>query len=47
MEHDARIQEGSRDDYTVLAVVNTGKPREGARYGRAPRLDYDEAVSSV
>jgi len=33
--------------YTVLAVVNIGKPGEGAWYGRAPRLDYEEAVSSV
>jgi 3-hydroxypropanoate dehydrogenase len=33
--------------YTVLAVVNIGKPGEGALHGRAPRLDYDEAVSSV
>jgi 3-hydroxypropanoate dehydrogenase len=33
--------------YTVLAVVNIGKPGEGASYGRAPRLDYEDAVSSV
>jgi 3-hydroxypropanoate dehydrogenase len=33
--------------YTVLAVVNIGKPGEDAWFGRAPRLDYDEAVSSV
>jgi 3-hydroxypropanoate dehydrogenase len=33
--------------YTVLAVVNIGKPGESAWYGRAPRLNYDEAVSSV
>jgi len=33
--------------YTVLAVVNIGKPGAGARFGRAPRLDYEEAVSSV
>jgi hypothetical protein len=31
----------------MLAVVNIGKPGEGARYGRAPRLDYEDAVSSV
>jgi 3-hydroxypropanoate dehydrogenase len=33
--------------YTVLAVVNIGKPGAGAWFGRAPRLDYKEAVSSV
>ena len=32
---------------SVLAVVNIGKPGEGAWFGRAPRLDYEEAVSSV
>jgi 3-hydroxypropanoate dehydrogenase len=33
--------------YSVLAVVNIGKPGEDAWFARAPRLDYDEAVSSV
>jgi len=28
-------------------VVNIGKPAEDAWFARAPRLDYDEAVSSV
>jgi 3-hydroxypropanoate dehydrogenase len=32
---------------SVLAVVNIGKPGEDAWFARAPRLDYDEAVSSV
>jgi len=32
---------------TVLAVVNMGKPGEGAWFGRSPRLDYEDAVSSV
>ena len=31
----------------MLAVVNIGKPGEDAWFGRAPRLDYEEAVSSV
>jgi 3-hydroxypropanoate dehydrogenase len=33
--------------HTVLAVVNIGKPGDNAWFGRSPRLDYDEAVSSV
>ncbi len=33
--------------HSVLAVVNIGKPGEDAWFARAPRLDYDEAVSSV
>jgi 3-hydroxypropanoate dehydrogenase len=32
---------------TVLAVVNIGRPDEDAWHDRAPRLDYEEAVSSV
>ena len=33
--------------HTVLAVVNIGRPGDGAWFGRSPRLDYEEAVSSV
>lgn len=33
--------------HTVLAVVNIGRPADGAWFGRSPRLDYEEAVSSV
>ena len=33
--------------HTVLAVVNIGKPGDSAWFGRSPRLDYEEAVSSV
>lgn len=33
--------------HTVLAVVNIGKPGEDAWFSRSPRLDYEEAVSSV
>lgn len=33
--------------HTVLAVVNIGRPGEGAWFDRSPRLDYEEAVSSV
>ena len=32
---------------SVLAVVNIGRPGADAWFARAPRLDYDEAVSSV
>jgi 3-hydroxypropanoate dehydrogenase len=33
--------------HTVLAVVNIGRPADDAWFGRSPRLDYEEAVSSV
>jgi 3-hydroxypropanoate dehydrogenase len=33
--------------HTVLAVVNIGQPGDGAWFGRSPRLDFEEAVSSV
>lgn len=33
--------------HTVLAVVNIGRPGDGAWFGRSPRLDFEEAVSSV
>ncbi|MFE1338246.1 MULTISPECIES: malonic semialdehyde reductase [unclassified Streptomyces] len=35
------------DDHTPLMVVNIGKPAEGASYPRAPRLAYDEVVTTV
>lgn len=34
-------------DHTPLMVVNIGKPGEGASYPRAPRLAYDEVVTTV
>jgi 3-hydroxypropanoate dehydrogenase len=33
--------------HSVLAVVNIGRPAEDGQHARSPRLDYDEAVSSV
>jgi 3-hydroxypropanoate dehydrogenase len=33
--------------HSVLAVVNIGRPGEGAWFGRLPRLDYEEVVTSV
>ncbi|MGV9887362.1 malonic semialdehyde reductase [Streptomyces sp. NPDC003395] len=35
------------DDHTPLMVVNIGKPAEGTSYPRAPRLAYDEVVTTV
>ncbi|POX49110.1 malonic semialdehyde reductase [Streptomyces sp. Ru71] len=35
------------DDHTPLMVVNIGKPGENASYPRAPRLAYDEVVTTV
>ena len=35
------------DDHTPLMVVNIGKPGEGAWFPRAPRLEYDQVVSTV
>ena len=32
---------------TGFAVVNIGRPAEGAWMDRLPRLDYDEVVTSV
>ncbi len=34
-------------DHQVLAVVNLGKPGEGAFNPRSPRLEYDEVVTTV
>ncbi|MBB5940236.1 malonic semialdehyde reductase [Streptomyces zagrosensis] len=34
-------------NHTVLAVVNLGKPGEGAFNPRSPRLDFNEVVSTV
>ena len=34
-------------EHRVLAVVNIGKPGEGAWMDRLPRLDYDEVVTTV
>ncbi|MEV8098782.1 malonic semialdehyde reductase [Kitasatospora sp. NPDC085879] len=34
-------------DHSVLAVVNIGKPGEDAWFPRAPRLEYDEVVTTV
>jgi 3-hydroxypropanoate dehydrogenase len=33
--------------HRTLAVVNIGRPAEGAWMDRLPRLDYDEVVTSV
>jgi nitroreductase len=34
-------------EHKVVAVVNIGKPGEGAWMDRLPRLDYDEVVTTV
>ena len=34
-------------EHRVLAVVNIGRPAEGAWFDRLPRLDYDEVASTV
>ncbi|WP_354642138.1 malonic semialdehyde reductase [Kitasatospora camelliae] len=34
-------------EHSVLAVVNIGKPGDGAFYPRSPRLEYDEVVTTV
>lgn len=34
-------------EHKVLAVVNIGKPGEGAWYDRNPRLDYDDVVKTA
>src|SRR5580765_877508 len=34
-------------EHRVLAVVNIGKPGEGAWFDRLPRLDYDEVATTV
>lgn len=34
-------------EHSVLAVVNIGKPGEGAWFPRNPRLAYDEVVTTV
>ncbi|MFI6846207.1 malonic semialdehyde reductase [Kitasatospora sp. NBC_00085] len=35
------------DDHTPLMVVNIGRPGENAWYPRAPRLAYDQVVTTV
>ncbi|MEW2576785.1 malonic semialdehyde reductase [Streptomyces syringium] len=35
------------DDHTPLMVINIGRPGENAWYPRAPRLAYDQAVTTV
>ncbi|MFF7451899.1 MULTISPECIES: malonic semialdehyde reductase [unclassified Streptomyces] len=35
------------DDHTPLMVVNIGRPAEDASHPRAPRLAYDEVVTTV
>ncbi|MEU3845149.1 malonic semialdehyde reductase [Streptomyces sp. NPDC028635] len=35
------------DDHTPLMIVNIGNPGENASYPRAPRLAYDEVVTTV
>ncbi|WP_416981033.1 malonic semialdehyde reductase [Streptomyces sp. T028] len=35
------------DDHTPLMVVNIGKPGEDAWFPRAPRLGYDQVVTTV
>ncbi|MFJ2113835.1 malonic semialdehyde reductase [Streptomyces sp. NPDC087850] len=35
------------DDHTPLAIVNIGKPGADAFYPRAPRLAFEEAVTTV
>ena len=37
----------SDGDHSVLAVVNIGRPGEGAWLERSPRLAYDEVVTTV
>ncbi|NBM20978.1 malonic semialdehyde reductase [Streptomyces sp. GC420] len=34
-------------DHSVLAVVNLGRPGEGAYYPRSPRLEFDEVFTTV
>ena len=34
-------------EHRALAVVNIGRPAEGAWFDRLPRLDFDEVVSTV
>lgn len=34
-------------EHSVLAVVNIGRPGDGASYPRSPRLSYDEVVTTV
>jgi 3-hydroxypropanoate dehydrogenase len=34
-------------EHSVLAVVNIGKPGEGASYPRSPRLAFDEVFTTV
>ncbi|RDG40104.1 malonic semialdehyde reductase [Streptomyces corynorhini] len=34
-------------DHTPLAVVNIGKPGDGAFYPRSPRLAFDEVITTV
>ena len=34
-------------EHSVLAVVNIGRPAEDAYRPRAPRLEYDEVVTTV
>lgn len=33
--------------FTDAAVVNIGRPAEGAWFGRLPRLEFHEVVSTV
>jgi nitroreductase len=35
------------DDHTPLMIVNIGRPGENAWFGRSPRLDLDEVVTTV
>ena len=42
--NDAFFPDGS---HHVLAVVNIGKPGQGAWMDRLPRLDFDEVVSTL
>jgi len=34
-------------EHQVLAVVNVGKPGANAWFGRGPRLDYDDVVTTI
>jgi len=35
------------DDHTPMMVVNIGKPGENASYPRAPRLEFDQVITTV
>ncbi|GGZ94595.1 malonic semialdehyde reductase [Streptomyces echinoruber] len=46
-DHEGVRKEFLDDDHTPLMVVNIGRPGEGAFRPRAPRLTYDQVVTTV